>query len=253
MQESFIFYDSFRDVGKDLDEKNRLAFYEIIIDYALTGELEETNLPREIKLLFKLVKPQIDANTKRKKDSKKGGRPSKKSENVEKSDEKTSDIEEENYEKTTGLKNKNHRFSNEETTGLENKNHRFSNEETTGLENKNHRFQNKKPNVNVNDNVNGNGNVNVYEYTEEQFGRTLAPAEIELIKSWDYSEEIIKLAVDETVLNQVNSIKYTDKILYEWDKQGLKTVNDIKNKLKQRREKEEDVDTSDVSYYRSLE
>ena len=238
MQESFIFYDSFRDVGKDLDEKNRLAFYEIIIDYALTGELEETNLRREIKLLFKLVKPQIDANTKRKKDSKKGGRPSKKSENVEKSDEKTSDIEEENYEKTTGLKNKNHRFSNEETTGLENKNHRF---------------QNKKPNVNVNDNVNGNGNVNVYEYTEEQFGRTLAPAEVELIKSWDYSEEIIKLAVDETVLNQVNSIKYTDKILYEWDKQGLKTVNDIKNKLKQRREKEEDVDTSDVRYYRSLE
>lgn len=223
MQESFIFYDSFREVGKDMEEKSRLAFYEAIIDYALTGELDETNLPKEIKLLFKLVKPQIDANTKRKKDSKKGGRPSKKSENVEKPDEKTSDIEEENYEKTTGLKNKNHRF------------------------------QNEKPNVNVNDNVNGNGNVNVYEYTEEQFGRTLAPAEIELIKSWDYSEEIIKLAVDETVLNQVNSIKYTDKILYEWDKQGLKTVNDIKNKLKQRREKEEDVDTSDVSYYRSLE
>lgn len=230
MQESFIFYDSFREVGKDMEEKSRLAFYEAIIDYALTGELDETNLPKEIKLLFKLVKPQIDANTKRKKDSKKGGRPSKKSENVEKSDEKTNDIEEENYEKTTGLENKNHRFQSE-----------------------NHRFQNEKPNVNVNDNVNGNGNVNVYEYTEEQFGRTLAPAEIELIKSWDYSEEIIKLAVDETVLNQVNSIKYTDKILYEWDKQGLKTVNDIKNKLKQRREKEEDVDTSDVSYYRSLE
>lgn len=223
MQESFIFYDSFREVGKDMEEKSRLAFYEAIIDYALTGELDETNLAKEIKLLFKLIKPQIDANVKRRKDGKKGGRPSKKSENVEKSDEKTSDIEEENYEKTTGFKNKNHRF------------------------------QNKKPNVNVNGNVNGNGNVNVYEYTQEQFGRTLAPAELELIKSWTYSEEIIKLAVDETILNQVNSIKYTDKILYEWDKQGLKTVNDIKNKLKQRREKEEDVDTSDVSYYRSLE
>lgn len=223
MQESFIFYDSFREVGKDMEEKSRLAFYEAIIDYALTGELDETNLAKEIKLLFKLIKPQIDANVKRRNGGKKGGRPSKKSENVEKSAGKTNDIEEENYEKTTGL------------------------------ENKNHRFQNEKPNVNVNDNVNGNGNVNVYEYTEEQFGRTLASAEIELIKSWDYSEEIIKLAVDETVLNQVNSIKYTDKILYEWDKQGLKTVNDIKNKLKQRREKEKDVDTSDVSYYRSLE
>ena len=223
MQESFIFYDSFREVGKDMEEKSRLAFYEAIIDYALTGELDETNLAKEIKLLFKLIKPQIDANVKRRNGGKKGGRPSKKSENVEKSAGKTNDIEEENYEKTTGL------------------------------ENKNHRFQNEKPNVNVNDNVNGNGNVNVYEYTEEQFGRTLAPAELELIKSWTYSEEIIKLAVDETILNQVNSIKYTDKILYEWDKQGLKTVNDIKNKLKQRREKEEDVDTSDVSYYRSLE
>lgn len=223
MQESFIFYDSFRDVGKDMEEKSRLAFYEAIIDYGLTGELDVTNLPNEIKLLFKLIKPQIDANVKRRKDGKKGGRPSKSSNNEEKSDKKTSTKEEKNYEKTTGL------------------------------ENKNHRFQNEKPNVNVNGNVNGNGNVNVYEYTEGQFGRTLAPAEIELIKSWDYSEEIIKLAVDETVLNQVNSIKYTDKILYEWDKQGLKTVNDIKSKLKQRREKEEDVDTSDVSYYRSLE
>lgn len=223
MQESFIFYDSFRDVGKDMEEKSRLAFYEAIIDYGLTGELDVTNLPNEIKLLFKLIKPQIDANVKRRKDGKKGGRPSKSSNNEEKSDKKTSTKEEKNYEKTTGL------------------------------ENKNHRFQNEKPNVNVNGNVNGNGNVNVYEYTEEQFGRTLAPAEIELIKSWDYSEEIIKLAVDETALNQVNSIKYTDKILYEWDKQGLKTVNDIKSKLKQRREKEEDVDTSDVSYYRSLE
>ena len=223
MQESFIFYDSFRDVGKDMEEKSRLAFYEAIIDYGLTGELDVTNLPNEIKLLFKLIKPQIDANVKRRKDGKKGGRPSKSSNNEEKSDKKTSTKEEKNYEKTTGL------------------------------ENKNHRFQNEKPNVNVNGNVNGNGNVNVYEYTEEQFGRTLASAEIELIKSWDYSEEIIKLAVDETVLNQVNSIKYTDKILYEWDKQGLKSVNDIKSKLKQRREKEEDVDTSDVSYYRSLE
>ena len=93
MQESFIFYDSFRDVGKDMEEKSRLAFYEAIIDYGLTGELDVTNLPSEIKLLFKLIKPQIDANVKRRKDGKKGGRPSKKSENVEKSDEKTSDIE----------------------------------------------------------------------------------------------------------------------------------------------------------------
>lgn len=225
MQESFIFYDSFREVGKDMEEKSRLAFYEAIIDYALTGELDETNLPKEIKLLFKLVKPQIDANVKRRKDGKKGGRPSKSSDNEEKSDKKTNVIEKENREKTTGLEDKNHWFANE------------------------------KPNVNVNDNVNCNCNcnVNVCEYVQNQFGRTLAPAEIELIKSWNYSEEVMKLAVDETILNQVNSIKYTDKILYEWDKQGLKTINDVKNRLKQRKDKESFEDISDVKYYRCLE
>ena len=221
MQESFIFYDSFREVGKDMEEKSRLAFYETIIDYALTGELDDSNLSKEIKRLFTLAKPQIDANVKKKKDGKKGGRPVKTINSEEKNNEETIIDEEENYE------------------------------ETTGFENKNHGFQNKKPNVNVNDNV--NVNVNVYEYTQKQFGRTLAPAELELIKSWNYSEEIIKLAVDETVLNQVNNIKYTDKILYEWEKQGLKTVNDIEDKLKQRKEKEIADNVSDVSYYRSLE
>ena len=63
----------------------------------------------------------------------------------------------------------------------------------------------------------------------------------------------MKLAVDETILNQVNSIKYTDKILYEWDKQGLKTINDVKNRLKQRKDKESFEDISDVKYYRCLE
>lgn len=63
----------------------------------------------------------------------------------------------------------------------------------------------------------------------------------------------MKLAVDETILNQVNSIKYTDKILYEWDKQGLKTINDVKNRLKQRKNKESFEDISDVKYYRCLE
>ena len=77
VQNSFVFYDSFRDSVEDMDDKDRLAFYEAIINYSLDGK-PPNELSKELTRMFKLVKPQLDANTKRKKDGKKGGRPSKK-------------------------------------------------------------------------------------------------------------------------------------------------------------------------------
>lgn len=221
VQNSFVFYDSFRDSVEDMDDKDRLAFYEAIIDYSLDGK-SPNGLSKELARMFKLVKPQLDANTKRKKDGKKGGRPSKKDdENVSNNYEETIVSEEENYKKTSGF------------------------------ENKNHRLKNKKPNVNVNDNVNVNGNVNVLEFAQQEFGRTLSLTEIEFINSWEYNPEIIKLAIKETVLNQVYNVKYTDKILYEWDKANLKDVNSIKKHLKKR--KEQQSEDNEGYHYRRLE
>lgn len=223
IQNSFVFYDSFRDSVEDMDDKDRLAFYEAIIDYSLDGKSPDS-LSTELTRMFKLVKPQLDANTKRKKDGKKGGRPSKKdSENLSNNYDKTMVLEEENYQKTTGF------------------------------ENKNHRLENKKPNVNVNDNVNVNvnANVNVLEFAEKEFGRTLSSSEIEFINSWEYNPEIIKLAIKETVLNQVYNVKYTDKILYEWDKANLRDINSIKKYLRKRRDNQS---TDNEEYhYRRLE
>ena len=214
MQNSFVFYDSFRDSVEDMEDNDRLAFYEAIFDYALKGELP-TNLSKELARLFKLVRPQIDANIKRRKDGKKGGRPSKK--NNSSPDESI----EKNYEKTSGF------------------------------EQENHRLENKKPNVNVNDNVNVNVNANVLEFAEKEFGRTLSSSEVEFINSWEYNPEIIKLAIKETVLNQVFNVKYTDKILYEWDKANLKDVNSIKKHLKKR--KEQQSEDNEGYHYRRLE
>ena len=210
VQNSFVFYDSFRDSVEDMDDKDRLAFYEAIINYSLDGK-PPNELSKELTRMFKLVKPQLDANTKRKKDGKKGGRPSKKDdENVSNNYEETIVSEEENYKKTSGF------------------------------ENKNHRLKNKKPNVNVNDNVNVNANVNVLEFAEKEF-----------INSWEYNPEIIKLAIKETVLNQVYNVKYTDKILYEWEKANLKDVNSIKKHLKKR--KEQQSEDNKGYHYRRLE
>lgn len=223
IQNSFVFYDSFRDAVEDMDDKDRLAFYEAIIDYSLDGKAPD-NLSNELSRMFKLVKPQLDANTKRKKDGKKGGRPSKKdSENLPNNYDETIVSEEENYKKTSGF------------------------------ENKNHRLENKKPNVNdnVNVNVNANVNVNVLEFAEKEFGRTLSSSEIEFINSWEYNPEIIKLAIQETVLNQVYNVKYTDKILYEWDKANLRDTNSIKKHLKKRRENQS-IDNEEC-HYRRLE
>lgn len=221
IQDSFVFYDSFRDAVEDMDAKDKLAFYEAIIDYSLDGKAPD-NLSKELSRMFKLVKPQLDANTKRKNNGKKGGRPSKKdSEDLPNNYDKTMVLEEENYQKTSGF------------------------------ENKNHRLESKKPNVNVNDNVNVNANVNVLEFAEKEFGRTLSSTEIGFINSWTYNPEIIKLAIQETVLNQVYNVKYTDKILYEWDKANLRDTNSIKKYLKKRRENQS-IDNEEC-HYRRLE
>ena len=47
-----------------------------------------------------------------------------------------------------------------------------------------------------------------------------------------YSNEIILSAIKETILNGANNLKYADKILFEWNKKGIKTVDDVeKDKL----------------------
>lgn len=124
MTDSFVFYRSFYEPQKKLDKETRFAIFELVCEYAFNGEIIESGNP-VADAFFETMKPQIDANKKRREDGKTGGRP------------KT---------KLTGKDEK------EETTGFENKKPVVS-------ENENHSFENKKPNVNIN--VNDNVNVNV--------------------------------------------------------------------------------------------
>ena len=84
------------------------------------------------------------------------------------------------------------------------------------------------------DNIN---NSNIYEIIEKEFGRTLSPIEAEIISAWldnNTSEELIKEALKEAVFNGVSSLRYIDKILYEWGKKGIKTVKDVEDNRKKR-------------------
>ena len=75
--------------------------------------------------------------------------------------------------------------------------------------------------------------INVYTIIEEEFGRKLTPMECEMVDDWkknNYSNELIKEAVREATLNGVSSLRYIDKILFEWNKKGFKNKDDIKKK-----------------------
>ena len=77
--------------------------------------------------------------------------------------------------------------------------------------------------------------INIYDILNEEFGRKLTPMECEMINTWinnNYPLELIKEAIREATLNGVSSLRYIDKILYEWNKKGYKKKEDIKKNTK---------------------
>ena len=70
---------------------------------------------------------------------------------------------------------------------------------------------------------NNNNNKNVFELIEENFGRTLSPLEIEEIATWE-DTELTKYAIKQAVLKGICNIKYISKILYEYQKNNIKTI-----------------------------
>lgn len=73
----------------------------------------------------------------------------------------------------------------------------------------------------------------IYEKIEQEFGRPLSPIEYETIRGWiddNVDESLIYEALKEAVLNNVYSLKYIEKILYEWGKKGYKKATDVKKK-----------------------
>ena len=79
----------------------------------------------------------------------------------------------------------------------------------------------------------------IYSLFESELARTLSSYEYELINKWlqqGVSEETIKNALKEAILNDVRNFKYIDKIIYEWTKNG------VKKRVKEEKENEEMFD-----------
>lgn len=193
-RDSFVFYRSFYESVKELDDNTRLAYYEALMEYALNGVAIDDNVI--VKSLLNLVKPQIEANNRKYENGKKGGRPRKETETVNDVKEAppaagdsdpgeiTTDLEKPN----TNQEKPNHNQELTKNNQTETKKNQTKPNET-----------NPKPNVNVN--VNDNDNVlkekekkeksdafsvsvceKTIEYLNEKCGTTYDPENEELYK-----------------------------------------------------------------------
>ncbi len=72
-KDSFVFYRSFHDAIQDLSDPDKLLIYDAITQYAL--DRIEPDLQGFPKTIFKLIRPQIDANWRRYENGTKGGAP----------------------------------------------------------------------------------------------------------------------------------------------------------------------------------
>ena len=95
---------------------------------------------------------------------------------------------------------------------------------------------------NINKNVCKEVEENIFDLFEKEFARPLSPMEYEFINAWINSgmnEDIIKEALKEATYNGVKNLRYIDKIIYEWNKKGYKTVDDVINNRYKKEEKED--------------
>lgn len=74
----------------------------------------------------------------------------------------------------------------------------------------------------------------IFKMLEQEFG-ILSPLDIETIHLWmtedNFNADLIKLAIQEMNSYQIKSIRYIDKILLEWKKKNITTVEEAKRQL----------------------
>lgn len=78
-----------------------------------------------------------------------------------------------------------------------------------------------------------------YSKFQENYGHNLTGMDLELINAWllsGYSEELILGALKEANYNGVTTLRYIDKVLFEWKKKGFKDLKDVDNHMKKRAE-----------------
>lgn len=81
---------------------------------------------------------------------------------------------------------------------------------------------------NNNENI-SSSNKDLFSYTEEAFGRTLNGIEYEMVNNWE-DNELTRYAIEKSVSNGAKKLNYVKKVLSNYEKEGIKTVEEAKAK-----------------------
>ncbi|MER2105859.1 MAG: DnaD domain-containing protein [Solibacillus sp.] len=80
----------------------------------------------------------------------------------------------------------------------------------------------------------------IFGQFEQEFGRLLSPIEIETVNMWldqdGHTPKIIRAALKEAVLAGKLSMRYVDRILFEWKKKNIKSLQQIEKHSEQFRQ-----------------
>lgn len=81
----------------------------------------------------------------------------------------------------------------------------------------------------------------VFAMFEQEFGRLLSPMELENITAWldddKHSPQLIRQALKEAVLAGKLSLRYIDRILFEWKKKNITSIQQVEQHTQQFRQK----------------
>ena len=220
-KESFILYNSFYEPIKALKNEQLGKLLRAIFDYTINGEITQDN---EIIVAFMFIKNQLDRDS-----------------------EKWED--ERNKRKEAGRLGGIKRALNQQQK-LSSKSKQCLGVLKSAKQSQANQADNVDVNVDVyvNDNVNVNDNVinnitttnnNIYDFIEENFGRTLSPIEYEQISKWK-DNELTRYAIKQAVLNGAYRIKYIESILNDYEKNGIKTIQEAQEKEKKFKERKEE-------------
>ncbi len=109
----------------------------------------------------------------------------------------------------------------------------------------------KKVLLNIENNLKEDKKESIFDLIAKEFGKKLSPIDCEIINGWldiGTSEELIKEALKEASYNGVKTLRYMDKVIYEWSKKNLKTVEDVKKYMSNKNEKNNNQDLFDYDW-----
>ena len=202
MADLFVFYRSFRDAIREMDEREQLETLLALCDYALDGIEPDLPTPMQ-RAVLTIAKPLIDSSNKSREAGKRGGRPS--SKNNAKTPVKTplynphqnQQEQEQEQEQEASIKNAADAASKKTPAPAENP--RLD----TGL----------------------SEIIRRYEDDVGSFPRSA----LDSLQRWRQTlgDDLLVLAISEAAENNARSWRYIDRVLSSWQKEGVRTVGDV--------------------------